>query len=132
MFVDASAMVAMLTDEEDGDALADCLAATATRQTSGVAIFETMAALVRKRSYSIDEARMIVAQFMKVTGIELVHIGRAETEGAMSAFERFGKGRHAASLNLGDCFAYGCARALDTDLLFKGNDFGMTDIPSAM
>jgi ribonuclease VapC len=132
MFVDASAMVAMLTDEEDGDVLAGCLAKAAVRQTSGIAIFETMAALARKRSYSVDEARLIVEQFIEMTGIALVAIGYSETKAAMSAFERFGKGRHSASLNMGDCFAYGCARALETDLLFKGDDFSRTDIPSAM
>ena len=47
---------------------------------------------------------------------------------AISAFDRFGKGRHAAALNLGDCFAYACARELDIPVLCKGNDFPQTDI----
>jgi ribonuclease VapC len=46
---------------------------------------------------------------------------------AIDAFERFGKGRHPAALNLGDCFAYACARRLDTALLCKGSDFPRTD-----
>jgi ribonuclease VapC len=132
MFVDASAMVAMLTEEADGDALAECLATASARHTSAVAIFETVAALARKRSYSVDEARATVARFLDVSEIGLTPIGKAESEGALSAFERFGKGRHSASLNLGDCFAYGCAKALDTDLLFKGDDFSRTDIRAAM
>jgi ribonuclease VapC len=132
MFVDASAMVAMLTDEIDGDALADCLATASLRHTSAIAVFEAVAALARKRSYSIDEARAIVARFLDVSKISLASIGGVESEGALRAFERFGKGRHPASLNLGDCFAYGCAKALDTDLLFKGDDFLQTDIRAAL
>lgn len=131
MFVDASAMVAMLTEEVDGDALADCLATASERHTSAIAIFETVAALARKRSYSIDEARAIVAQFLLVSEIAMASIGKAESEAALTAFERYGKGRHAASLNLGDCFAYGSAKALDTALLFKGDDFPRTDIAAA-
>jgi ribonuclease VapC len=131
MFVDSSAMVAMLTDESEGDALAECLAAATERHTSAVAVFETVAAAARKRSFSIDEARVIVARFLEMSRIGLVSIGEAECEGALTGFERFGKGRHPASLNLGDCFAYGCTKALGTTLLFKGDDFPKTDIPAA-
>jgi ribonuclease VapC len=131
MFVDASAMVAMLTDETEGNALADCLAEAAARRTSAIAVCESVAALARKLSYSIDEARALVAQFLDLAGIELAPIGAAESEAALAAFERFGKGRHPAGLNLGDCFAYGCARALGMPLLFKGDDFTQTDIPAA-
>ena len=51
--------------------------------------------------------------------------------GALSAFERYGTGRHPAALNMGDCFAYACARQLDMPLLFKGDDFPLTDITVA-
>jgi ribonuclease VapC len=128
MFLDASAIVAMLTDEIDGDALADRLAASTHRYTSGIAIFETVAAVARKNSYSIDEARVIVARFLELARIELVPVDEAACEAALTAFERFGKGRHPASLTMGDCFAYGCARALSVPLLFKGDDFSRTDI----
>lgn len=74
---------------------------------------------------------MIVARFLEVSGIVLVPIGKAECEGALTALEQFGKGRHPAGLNLVDCFAYGCAKALGTTLLFKGDDFPRTDIPAA-
>ena len=131
MFVDSSAMVAMLTDESEGDAFAECLAAATDRHTSAVAVFETVAAVARKRTFSIDEARVIVARFLELSGIALMPIGKAECEGALAGLERFAKGRHPASLNLGDCFAYGCAKALDTTLLFKGDDFPRTDIPAA-
>jgi ribonuclease VapC len=131
MFLDASAMVAMLTGEADGDALADCLADTTARHTSAIAIFETIAAVARKHSYSIDEARAIVARFVDVAKIVITPIGKAESEEALTAFERYGKGRHPANLNLSDCFAYGCAKTLETDLLFTGADFTHTDVPAA-
>ena len=131
MFVDSSAMVAMLTEEPDGDALAECMAAASDRHTSAIAVFETVAAIARKQSFSIDEARVIVARLLEMSGIVLVPIGKAESEGALAAFERFGKGRHPAGLNMGDCFAYGCTKALATALLFKGDDFTRTDVPPA-
>jgi ribonuclease VapC len=67
-----------------------------------------------------------------VSKIDLAPIGKAESEGAFTAFERYGKGRHQANLNLSDCFAYGVAKALDTTLLFKGDDFSRTDIAAAL
>jgi ribonuclease VapC len=128
MFVDASAMVAILTSEMDGDALSERLAAESERYTSGIAVFETVAALARLQTFSIDEARAIVAHFLDLADIALQPIGSKESEAALIAFERFGKGRHPAALNLGDCFAYGCAKALGVPLLFKGQDFTRTDI----
>lgn len=121
----------MSTDEAEDDALADCLAASAERHTSAVAIFETVAAMARMRCYGSDEARAIVAQFLDLSEIVLAPIGEAASEAALMAFERFGKGRHPAGLNLGDCFAYGCANALGTTLLFKEDDFPRTDIAVA-
>lgn len=65
--------------------------------------------------------------FLDVSAMIAIEIGG----GAVSAFERFGKGRHRAALNMGDCFAYACARSADVPLLFKGNDFPRTDIAVA-
>ncbi|RYE57723.1 MAG: type II toxin-antitoxin system VapC family toxin [Rhizobiaceae bacterium] len=132
MFLDASAIVAILTSEEDGDALAQRLDAASERYTSGLAIFETVAALARKRTYSADEARTIVRRFLEMAEVKLHSIGQKESEAALTAFERFGKGRHSASLNMGDCFAYGCAKSLGVPLLFKGDDFPRTDIEPAV
>lgn len=128
MFIDASAIVAMLTDEADGDMLAERLASSSTRYTSGIAIFETVAAVARKNSFSIDEARGLVARFLKISDVTVMPVDQAASQEALLAFERFGKGRHPASLNMGDCFAYGMAKALDMPLLFKGDDFLRTDI----
>lgn len=63
------------------------------------------------------------------TGV--VPIDKSISDLALQAFERYGKGRHKASLNIGDCFAYACAKRHKVPLLFKGNDFGMTDVEIA-
>ena len=128
MFVDASAIVAMLTDEVDGASLAERLSAASERHTSAIAIFEAVAGVARKLSYSVDEARAIIAEFLDAAEIRFMPIGREESLAALIAFERFGKGRHPASLNMGDCFAYACAATRAQPLLFKGDDFSRTDI----
>lgn len=63
--------------------------------------------------------------------IEVAPIGEIEAGLAFDAWRRFGKGRHAAALNLGDCFAYALAKSRDLPLLFKGDDFALTDVRSA-
>jgi len=128
MFIDASAIVAMLTDEADGAELADRMAAAAERSTSPIAIFESVAGIARKRSFSLDEARTIVMRFLEMADVHLMPIGAAESDAALIAFERFGKGRHPAALNMGDCFAYACAATRGQALLFKGDDFTRTDM----
>lgn len=131
IFVDASALVALMTQEPGWEALSDRLQAADRRRTSGMAVFETVAAVARKLSYSIEETRNMVADFLGLTDIQLMVIGETETDAALAAFEHFGKGRHPAALNMGDCFAYGCTKAIGADLLFKGDDFTRTDISQA-
>jgi ribonuclease VapC len=62
--------------------------------------------------------------------VDIVLIREREALLALEAFDRFGKGRHPAGLNMGDCFAYACAHALGVPLLFKGDDFARTDLGS--
>ena len=132
MFVDASAIVAILTREAEADGLADLLNAARSAITSPVAVFEATLAICRKRQASVEEAEEDVREFLEVAGIELIPITAREAETALAAFSRFGKGRgHPAQLNLGDCFAYAAAKNYRTSLLFKGDDFSKTDIRSA-
>jgi ribonuclease VapC len=129
MFVDTSAMVSMLTQEPDADALADVLATAEAPITSVIAIFETTLGLCRKRHASVAEAQQDVLAFLDIAGISTVPIAAADAAMALEAFSRYGKGRgHPAQLNLGDCFAYAMARTHATSLLFKGEDFDKTDI----
>jgi ribonuclease VapC len=132
MFVDASAIIAMLADETEGDSFADALAGAALRLTSAIAVWEAVAGLVRTYTLSIPEARARVNDLLSTADIQLVTIGERELGIALDAYTHYGKGRHVARLNMGDCFAYACARSHEVPLLFKGTDFDSTDIPSAL
>ncbi len=70
--------------------------------------------------------------FVQRAHVEIIAVTDEHAEYARSAYRRFGKGRHAAGLNFGDCFAYALARALDEPLLFVGDDFGQTDVRVAL
>jgi ribonuclease VapC len=133
MFVDASAIVAILTREEGCDALADALEAGGPAITSPVAVFEAALGVRRKRHASVAEAYQDVMQFLDEAAVRAVAITAGEAERALDAFARFGKGTgHPAQLNLGGCFAYAVARNHGTSLLFTGEDFRKTDIPCAL
>jgi len=132
MFVDASAIVAILTREADADALADVLEGAATPITSPIAIFEATLAICRKRHASVEEARAALGAFVDLARIRCVEITPDDAATALAAFSRYGKGRgHPAQLNLGDCFAYAVARNQGAPLLFTGEDFSKTDIARA-
>jgi ribonuclease VapC len=133
MFVDASAIVAILTREPEADALADAVESAPSPITSPIAIFEAALGVCRKRHASVEEAEEDVRELLGVAGIRIVSLTEREAETALAAFSRYGKGRgHPAQLNLGDCFAYAVAKNHRTSLLFKGEDFDKTDIPYAL
>jgi ribonuclease VapC len=131
MFVDASALCAILLNEHDGPVLQAKLAANPGAVTSQIAVFETVRALLRDTEAEFDRARTRVLDFLEAAEIGIIPIAAAEGAAALDATDRFGKGRHPARLNLGDCFAYGCAMANGLPLLFKGDDFSQTDIARA-
>jgi ribonuclease VapC len=132
MFVDASAIVAILTREPEADRLSDVLERAKAPITSPIAIFEAALGICRKRRASVEEAEADVGALLEVARIRIVAITEREAETALGAFARYGKGRgHPAQLNLGDCFAYAMAKNHRTTLLFTGGDFEKTDIRSA-
>jgi ribonuclease VapC len=131
MFVDASALCAILLGEDDAAHFADKIEAAPRAITSAVAVYETVRAVLRQKRGDASRARAVVAEFLREAEMECVEIGEAEQEAALDAMTRFGKGRHPAQLNMGDCFAYACAKTRDEPLLFKGDDFGQTDITIA-
>ncbi len=131
MFIDASAIVAMMTDEDHARTLAAKVGGSATRLTSAIAVFEATAAVARVLALPVRDAGEAVAEFLALLHIELVALPPEIAPIAVDAFARFGKGRrHPAQLNMGDCFAYACARYYEQPLLFKGADFAATDIES--
>lgn len=131
IFVDASAMISMMTGESDADELADRLEREERLLCSAISLWESVAGLCRTYSYSISSAEAEVQSFRVPNGLTLVGIGEREFYIATQAYATFGRGRHPAALNMGDCFAYACARANGARLLFKGDDFSRTDIDRA-
>lgn len=131
MFIDASVLVAMLTDEEDARLYAARLEKPASCITSPAAIWETVINCSRILGISIPEMEIEVQSFLAELNIQIMPITPEAAHLAIDAFNRFGKGRHPAQLNFGDCMSYACARHYRLPLLFKGNDFAQTDIPAA-
>jgi ribonuclease VapC len=131
MFVDASAMIAILVSENDAGSLAARLGQAHDVQTSAMAIWEAVVGLARVTTMSLDNAMASVDQFLGEANATIVPIDGAMGREALRAFARYGKGRHPAALNMADCFAYACTRQLATTLLCKGNDFPRTDIELA-
>ncbi|WP_294236425.1 type II toxin-antitoxin system VapC family toxin [uncultured Sphingomonas sp.] len=128
LFVDASALVAIILKEPDVDMLADRLERHERRLTSAIALWETMAAVRRARDTSVELAWAEVERFRIALGLKLMPIGAEEAEQAVIAHARYGKGHHPARLNMGDCFAYACAHGVAAELLYKGDDFALTDL----
>ncbi len=131
MFIDASALVAMLTDEADGDQLAGRMQAAKSRLTSPIAVWETTVNVARVLDIAVSQSKSFVEAFLDAQNIQVMSVPPKVGSLAIDAFDAYGKGRHAASLNFGDCMAYACAKYYRTSLLFKGNDFIETDIQPA-
>jgi ribonuclease VapC len=133
MFVDASAIVAILTREPEADSLADLLEAAPRPITSPIAVFEAVLGICRKRHSSVDEAQRDIREFLEMAAIGVMPISAHDADTALDAFSRYGKGRgHPAQLNLGDCFAYAMTKNHRTSLLYKGEDFAKTDLRSVL
>ena len=128
VFIDASAIVAILAAEEDGPALSARVDRAGSIHTSPIAIYEAVLALARRRVVSIVDAQQAVDAFISSSGTQIIPITSEIGREAIRAFARYGRGRHPAALNMGDCFAYACARTLVVPLLYKGEDFAQTDL----
>ena len=130
MFVDASALTAILTLESDGPDLIAVLDRSPTAVvTSPVALFEATLAIARKLQCDPQDASRRVEEFRVRSRCRVVEICAKTTVLALDAHARYGKGTgHPATLNMGDCFAYACAKAHGVPLLYKGDDFVHTDL----
>lgn len=128
MFVDPSAIVAILLDEPEAARLASVLS-TKPLHTSPVAIFESATALMRVKNFGSDEAEALIREFLRLANIQIIAVTDDMATRALEAYEGFGKGRgHPAQLNMGNCFSYACATANQVPLLAKGEDFIKSDI----
>ena len=130
MIVDASAIVAFVMKEEGGGVYGPHLFSdTVPLFISAVNWWEVQARIIR---HDKPETTRSLHMFSRGTRMKLAAIDKEQTNLAIEAFRRFGKGRHRARLNLGDCFAYALAKSRSEPLLFKGDDFRHTDIRAAL
>jgi ribonuclease VapC len=125
MVVDTSAIAAILFDEPDSAGMIEAMEAAPIRLLSVASLVEATLVVEGRKG---PRAEGFVERFVEESEIELVPVGVEHAWLACEAFRTYGKGRHAAGLNLGDCFAYALAKATGEPLLFKGDDFTRTDI----
>lgn len=129
MVIDTSALLAILQDEPERRALNEAIEATDSRLLSVASFVEV--SIVLEARHGAEGVRDLDL-FLDRAGIEIVGVDVEQGRLARHAFSRFGKGRHAAGLNFGDCFPYALAAELAQPLLFKGEDFAQTDVAPAV
>ncbi|MEY9365231.1 ribonuclease VapC [Bradyrhizobium yuanmingense] len=110
MFIDASALTAMLTDEDEARELLARLQQSTNRLTSPLAVWEAAIAVARVLDLPVAAAAEAVESYLALIEIKMVNVVPETARIALDAFDRYGKGRHPARLNFRDCFAYACAR----------------------
>jgi ribonuclease VapC len=125
MIVDASAIIAILQNEPETLAMGKALLRAPTCRISPVNYVE---AAVIADNNSNPALRRKLDDLLRDASISIETITPKQADIAREAYRDFGKGRHKASLNLGDCFAYALAKEMREPLLFKGNDFSQTDV----
>lgn len=125
---DASALLAVILGEADADVNLAALASSDAVLVSAVNVWETAVRAERQNPGRGEET----AEFLLTrTRAQVVAADDDAWRSAFRAWKRFGRDNHPAKLNLGDCFAYACARANGARLLYKGDDFALTDIEAA-
>jgi ribonuclease VapC len=125
MVIDTSALVAILLGEPEAESFAMAIAGDLKRLMSAFSALET--AIVIKSKKGESGGRELDLLFHQAK-IEIVPVTAEQFEMARSAWRKYGKGRHPAGLNIGDCCSYALAKCVGEPLLFKGNDFTQTDI----
>ena len=127
--LDTSAVVAILKKDEERDLFAEIIGTAEAAFFSTVGYLEASMVLIgRGRSRRGLELDNLIGEL----AIELVGFDEQQARISQTAFTRFGKGRHPARLNFGDCISYALAKSRDLPLLYKGDDFAKTDIVSAL
>jgi ribonuclease VapC len=128
VILDASAIVAIVLRERDRDELLDKLESASTAGVGAPTLAETAIVLASRLG---DEAPVDLARFVERAGLVVIAFGQLHWWTAAEAWLRFGKGRHPAALNFGDCLAYATAQVAAEPLLCKGDDFSKTDLALA-
>jgi ribonuclease VapC len=129
VILDTSALVAILFREPDAEIYAEAIRnADTCRISAGTFVELSMVVELNAGDVGIRQCDV----FFRGNGIEIEPFTEIQAHAARQGFSEFGKGRHPAGLNLGDCFSYALAKVSGEPLLFKGNDFSKTDIVAAV
>ena len=129
MTLDSSAVVAIVFAEAGYMALVDCILEAEVVRIGAPTFVETCVVVAARRR---KPAAPEVEELIRELGVAISPFGDAEWRAALDAFASYGRGRHQAGLNFGDCLAYASARASRDSLLFVGTDFRLTDITPAI
>ena len=128
--IDTSALIAIFRLEPEADAFLRAIVAAEARAMSALSLLET--SMVMSGGARDAAALEPLDEFLREAGVEIVAFDAEHARLARAAFLRYGKGRHKAGLNLGDCASYALAISRSAALLFKGDDFSRTDVTAAL
>ena len=129
MVIDSSALLSILQQEPDALSFSEAIALAEAPKMSAVTKVEaSMVQTGGQGAAGVEQLDLLISD----AGIEIVPFDDAQAEAARDAFARFGKGRHPAGLNFGDCCVYALARVTGEPLLYKGADFAATDVRAAL
>jgi ribonuclease VapC len=127
MVLDSSVLIAILMQEPEAASFAETIAESSPVLLSAASLLETSMVIDTRKG---DDGARDLDLLIYRSGIEIVPVDSAQVEIARVAWRKYGKGRHKAALNYGDCFSYALAKAKGAPLLYKGNDFAATDLPT--
>jgi ribonuclease VapC len=125
MVIDTSALAAIFFMEPERDAFLTAIASAETRLISAATVFETGIVVEGRQG---EAAGREFDLFVVRAALQIIPVDAEQIDLARSAWRKYGKGRHPAALNFGDCFSYALARSTGEHLLAKGTDFALTDI----
>jgi ribonuclease VapC len=125
MVLDTSAILAILLNEPEIDPFSIAIESDPVRLLSAASLVESSMVIEARHG---EVGRRELDLLLQTIGVEIVAVDTHQAEIARHAFRTFGKGRHAAGLNFGDCFSYALSQVAGEPLLFKGDDFSKTDI----
>jgi ribonuclease VapC len=125
MVLDTSAILAILLEEPEAAQFVHLIGEDRVRLCSAVTFVEASIVLRNRKG---ERGQQKLDLFLRRAKVQIVAVDAKQAEVARDAYERFGKGKHPAGLNLGDCFSYALSKSANEPLLFKGGDFSKTDI----
>lgn len=124
MILDTSAIIAILFREPEVSQMLTAMEKSGSRGVGAPTLVEAGAVLLARRG----EAGPALHRFIQEFSVTVIPFGDPYWQAALFAYERYGRGRHPAKLNFGDCLSYACAKLSQQPLLCKGNDFPQTDL----